>query len=208
MLWELRRLNKLAENSGRPTTPFQCLKCGQFIRLDTLSLKTFSPLCHLTAEQFPGLLSNPEAWATPFLLPGFTCQENAQSSRVLWKEPLSTSLIKAQPVMMTNEDNKVPGQAAMLFGVSRPSWKSLKQCAPNSALALLWTGACTRLAPVIPSNLNDWICHECGNYWSKGKLQRTDRSWDTYGRIFSFVPNTEIILRSGIQLQLLHTQTI
>lgn len=83
-----------------------------------------SALCHLTAEQFSGLLSNPETWLTLLFRAGFPCQERAQSSGVLWKEAQSTSLIKTSvmsvgSVMTTDEDNQALGQ------VTHGVWKIL-----------------------------------------------------------------------------------
>lgn len=69
-----------------------------------------SALCHLTAEQFSGMLSNPENWVTFLLMVGFPCQERAQSSGVLWKEALSTSLINTWSGMTTHRDNQALGQ--------------------------------------------------------------------------------------------------
>lgn len=87
-----------------------------------------SPLHHLTAEQFAGLLSYPETQVTSLLMPGFACQEGAQSSGVLQKEPLSTSLIETWSEMVANEDNEALGQVAQgawgnrcALGFSRPS---------------------------------------------------------------------------------------
>lgn len=37
-----------------------------------------SALCHLTAEQFSGLLSNPETWLTFLLMAGVPCQESSE----------------------------------------------------------------------------------------------------------------------------------
>lgn len=76
-----------------------------------------SALCHFTAEQFSGLLSNPETWVTFLLMAGFPCQERARSSGVLWKEELTTSLNKTWSVMTTHEDNQALGQ------VTHDVWK-------------------------------------------------------------------------------------
>lgn len=95
-----------------------------------------SPLRHLTAEQFAGLLSSPESRVASLLVLGFGCQERARSTRVLWKEPLSMSFIETQSAMMTTNEimkhwDKSPGERGELlrsgvFKIQLTTWVGIQ----------------------------------------------------------------------------------
>lgn len=95
-----------------------------------------SPLHHLTAEQFAGLLSSPESRVASLLVLRFGCQERARSTRVLWKEPLSTSFIETQSAMMTTNEimkhwDKLPGERGELlrsgvFKIQLTTWVGIQ----------------------------------------------------------------------------------
>lgn len=181
----LQCLNKLAGNSKRPKIFFQCWKCEQFIRVWTL----FPSKCLLpfvtwqqssfqgrSVTQRPGLhFSSWQDSPVKRELRALGCcgrrHRAHPSSKLQWCQ---WGQWWQQMRIIKHWDKSPTGCGKSLCsGVFKIHLTKSKQRSLNSAQALLWTGAHTRLLPVVPSNLNDWLCSECGIYWSKGKQIRS-----------------------------------
>lgn len=118
MLWALRYFNRLSGNSERPSIPFQCWKCGQFIKDWILFLsKWFLPFVTGQLSTFQGCLVTQRPGWHPSLGRICLAKEHWECQGAVEGATWSTTIIETQSALMTtNGDNEALGH------VMRGAW--------------------------------------------------------------------------------------